>query len=350
MKSWGPAERDRPYGCGTGLKMVPFDGVFTMRRPRSWRNGSGFTLVELLVVVTIIAILIALLLPAVQAAREAARQLQCSNHLKQIGLGVIGYEQTHGMLPAGGYAANNDNTKMVYWGSILVRLLPYLEQQALYDFYDFNSSTSPDAQVYPGTSRKLGSTVIPLYLCPSDQPSAPTLPCGLAKGNYCASGGPTRVLVKSVDPKCQLYSTWNDTAGAAVTEPKYAGPFGRCSYNCRLTEITDGTSNTIYFGEQRPTCFVNAWGGGWAGSNNGNGFSFTTVPMNWNSCDHTGDDACRRYDNNNGACAFRSLHPGGVEFLFGDGTVRFLRETIDFQAYQYLGNKADGKPVDAAKF
>lgn len=113
---------------------------------------------------------------------------------------------------------------------------------------------------------------------------------------------------------------------------------------CRLTEITDGLSNTIFFGEVRP-----AWngdtGGGGHGSCSGNGYTKTTVPINHYSGDisFTGSNGCSWIGSWTTAFGFKSCHPGGAHFVLGDGTVRFLPETVDFQAYQYLGNKADGQ-------
>ena len=300
----------------------------------------GFTLVELLVVITIIGMLIALLLPAVQGAREAARRAQCSNNLKQIGLAVMGYEQSHEMLPAGQYQYDcSGNT--TYGGSVFIRLLPYVEQQPLYDIYDLSSTV--DTQKYPGTSKYLGSTVLPVYICPSDQPSSPfVLGRVMAKANYAASAGPCPVGSKP-GATCDLATSFNMYASGS--DSKMPGPFTRyCGRQCRLTEITDGLSNTIFFGEVRP-----AWdgdtGGGWHGSCSGNGYTKTTVPINYYSGDtsYTGSNGCSWIGSWTTAFGFKSGHPGGAHFVLGDGTVHFLSETVDFQTYQYLGNKADGK-------
>ena len=311
-----------------------------MKKPIASRRG--FTLVELLVVVTIIALLIALLLPAVQMAREAARRMQCGNNLKQLGLATMGYEQAHGTLPAGSNLYDDSGEwNAIYRGGIHLRLLPFLEQQPLYDLFDFNKGI--DGQRYPGTSRPLGATVLSVYVCPSDQPSSPWSATNIAKTNYLASAGP--LPSGNASPTCAMVTLWNRYSTGS--EPNhYPGPFGRCSNYCRLTEITDGLSNTILFGEQRPACNQALEITGWAGSNNTSGYCRTSIPINWNSCDQTGSDGCRRYDYYwSVPNAFRSFHPGGAGFLLGDGSVQFLPETIDFQTYQYLGNKADGKVV-----
>ena len=128
-------------------------------RVRRARPTSAFTLVELLVVIAIIGILIALLLPAVQAAREAARRMQCANNLKQIGLGVHNYHDSHRTFPVIDYPE-------VTWGT---RILPFIEQSALYDEYDMNTvaanySTAPPAAL---KNNQLIQTILPTYVCPS---------------------------------------------------------------------------------------------------------------------------------------------------------------------------------------
>ncbi|HOM18813.1 MAG TPA: DUF1559 domain-containing protein, partial [Thermoguttaceae bacterium] len=114
----------------------------------------------------------------------------------------------------------------------------------------------------------------------------------------------------------------------------------------RESDIVDGLSNTIFFGEVRPQCSVHN-SQGWGSSNNGQGLTATVVPINYNSCsrDAVGSDNCDKYCNWNTELGFKSRHPGGAQFLFGDGSVHFLPETIDHWTYQYLGAKADGNPA-----
>ena len=300
---------------------------------------------ELLVVITIIAMLIALLLPAVQAAREAARKTQCSNNLRQVCLATLGYEQTHGILPAGEYQYDSSGNR-VYGGSILIRLLPYVEQQPLYDLFDL--TTTVDTQKYPNSSKYLGSTVLPLYICPSDQPSTPYSHGGsFAKSNYAASAGPV-TLASNPKAPCALFSQFN--AYASTTGKPVPGPFYRVGgWQCRLNEIGDGLSNTIFFGEIRPAWDGDA--GGWAASCNGSGFTLTTTPINYYSGDTVYDSAkengCSYWGSWCTSFGFKSCHPGGAYFSLGDGTVHFLSEMIDPRVYQYMGDKNDGKAFAA---
>jgi prepilin-type N-terminal cleavage/methylation domain-containing protein len=314
----------------------------------------AFTLVELLVVIAIIGILIALLLPAVQAAREAARRAQCSNNLKQIGLALHNYESATKILPPGAFWSCRDGTRK---GSMLVHILPYIEQQPLYNAFDFKVAVI-DGQKFSTTGAEIGSTVVPPYVCPSDNHkgvidtethSSFSPASRVALHNYTASRGANQLANNS---ECACSNNWNSFASANGIYEDYdnfSGPFTRRCTCTRFSEISDGLSNTILVGEVRPMC---SWhnDNGWATSNNGNGYSSTVIPINFNSCtrDSSTSDNCKRYCNWNTEAGFRSAHPGGAQFLFGDGTVHFLPETIDHANYQALGGKNDGKTVSNA--
>ena len=112
----------------------------------------------------------------------------------------------------------------------------------------------------------------------------------------------------------------------------------------RLSEITDGLSNTILFGEVRPRCSEHARNG-WAMTNDGNGFCTTLIPINYDTCNENAPDPCHRPCNWTTEVGFKSAHPGGAQFLMGDGSVQWLPQSIDHQTYQYLGGKSDGHGV-----
>ncbi|MGE0760970.1 MAG: DUF1559 domain-containing protein, partial [Pirellulaceae bacterium] len=225
-----------------------------IRRPTasvSRQGHRGFTLVELLVVMAVIGILVALLLPAVQAAREAARRMSCTNNLKQIGLAVHSVESMSKQLPPGAVWHPTKEKR----GSIFVYLLPYLEQESLYRHFDLTQMNT-DHAVYPGSSKPLGATILPLLICPSDDSQQYF---GLARHNYAASRGPTTVFVNS---SCRCNHHWQSLATAPLDDPTdFAGPFTRMGTRIKLADVTDGLSNTIFFGEVRPRCSEHARNG-----------------------------------------------------------------------------------------
>jgi prepilin-type N-terminal cleavage/methylation domain-containing protein/prepilin-type processing-associated H-X9-DG protein len=314
------------------------DACEQLSGPRSRR---GFTLVELLVVIAIIGILIALLLPAVQAAREAARRMQCSNNLKQIGLALHNYHDTNKCFPPGAFWYEmNPNWSPLYRGSILIRLLPFVEQQPLYNLFDLKTDT--DNQTDAG-GELLAAKIVPVYVCPSDTGDV-IFNNGPALHNYAASKGPTKHIDNPGRP-CSESDSWNQYALSPYDDPTdFAGPFCRLSVSTSMRDCTDGLSNTIYFGEVRRKCATHTQQG-WSRSNDGNGLTSTQIPINYDSCDDTASNGCGHPANWNTSLGFKSRHPGGAQFLLGDGSVHFLPETIDHWTYQYLGGKADEHTV-----
>ncbi|MGN6543718.1 MAG: DUF1559 family PulG-like putative transporter [Aureliella sp.] len=301
-------------------------------RLRRAGRASAFTLVELLVVIAIIGILVGLLLPAVQAAREAARRMSCTNNLKQLGLAIHNFESTNKTLPPGGVW-----TSKYKRGSIFVYLLPYMEQSSLYNQFDL-SKANIDGMMKADGSGPIGEEIIPTLLCPSDYHE--TRYFGMATFNYAASRGPTEVYE---NPACLCVYPWKSLAQAPMDDPaNFAGPFTRLGTRVRLAQVTDGLSNTLFFGEVRPR-YSEHIRNGWAASNNGNGTCTTLIPINFDTSNDNAPDPCHRSYNWNTELGYRSAHTGGANFLLGDGSVHFVTDSLDHKLYQNLGAKQDGQ-------
>jgi prepilin-type N-terminal cleavage/methylation domain-containing protein/prepilin-type processing-associated H-X9-DG protein len=314
----------------------------------------GFTLVELLVVIAIIGVLVALLLPAVQAAREAARRNTCVNNLKQIGIALHNYESAFGSLPIGTTYASSE-PYYITWAALM---LPYLEQQAAYDRFDFNqpmhSRRSPNEDA-------AASTELPVYTCPTDERSTePILQQGRGESRAIAGGG-TNNPIKSQGLwyTASLGPTAPDACGfCPEPAPSYCcrgcsfgtlsviGPEERCTGKIgdssvgmftrlavayKFSEITDGLSQTIMLGETLPYhCIWNCV------------FcinfplSSTTVPIN-----HMESDSGKRDSTWPRVCGYKSMHPGGANFAMGDASVHFLSESTDYKLFNELGTRAN---------
>jgi prepilin-type N-terminal cleavage/methylation domain-containing protein/prepilin-type processing-associated H-X9-DG protein len=368
------------------------------------KRRSGFTLIELLVVIAIIAVLIGLLLPAVQKVREAAARMKCANNLKQIGLAAHNYESTFGYLPPqygtatspSGAVGSNDASPQAL-------ILPYVEQANKYNQFNFNFKTWNDKELYnPNTGAVVPGAVanpnvnllartqdIPFYLCPSDPSSTQrgSDDSSLANGaqgrlNYFASMGATSTGFLGVPP-------------AGLGKGIFAnGQFtGQILKGATIVSITDGTSNTAMFAEVMrtthpwpavsgvrdntvvildasvkaasiasdadarliPSCA--AGGQPWNSSIKYVGLQFErvlvgttfythTLPPNWNK--KTGNDATQRYNCGDTTIQYfhvaaSSYHTGGVNVCMADGSVRFVRDSIDFFVWQAMGSMAGGE-------
>jgi prepilin-type N-terminal cleavage/methylation domain-containing protein/prepilin-type processing-associated H-X9-DG protein len=307
------------------------------------RRSRGFTLVELLVVIAIIGILVALLLPAVQAAREAARRAQCVNNLKNSCLAILNYETSNRRLPPGRYGCDSNFCTPNSWSrgpSGFVVLLPYLEQEPLFDSIDFNdgpwktpnNAPERDTETPHGANQTLVGTRLSVMECPSDskEPFVEFKTLVEAVGSYAFCSG-------TIGP-----------SGGIGDSTKYTNDgvfqylYGSERYGLPLRKITDGTSNTIFLGETRdghlqPT--RNRWT---AAGRHVDGVRTTDNPMN--SEIDTGWSEVNLYGYKT-VGAFAGRHPGGVQFAFGDGHVELLSEDIALQLYRALSTRAGQETI-----
>jgi len=301
-------------------------------RDRSSR--SGFTLIELLVVIAIIGILIALLLPAVQKVREAANRMSCTNNLKQMGLALHNYHFSHGSFPPGAVPRRAPWT---------VYILPYLELQNLYSQYNFSQNNNAAANEFVRTQ------LVKVYQCPSDAsgPFNPITP---------ESGYTPRVQYmpgsyRGVSGKTVTVDKWFDSQNANESNgPKdYRGTLHVVNVNGlapeRISNITDGTSNTLMVGEyasrdheSRRTFWAYSW----------NQYTMSagmpqrrTLLNDYDACraalGDSGENACKR--------GFASFHTGVINFTLADGSVRPISTNIDLDLFTALCTIAGGEVV-----
>jgi prepilin-type N-terminal cleavage/methylation domain-containing protein/prepilin-type processing-associated H-X9-DG protein len=295
------------------------------------RRRSGFTLIELLVVMAIIAVLIALLLPAVQAAREAARRCQCVNNLVQINIAIQNYESSHEMLPPGVVNPSGpiSSTPTGYHMSWMTQILPYLEQKNAFKKLNFKDGA------YDITNATVRKHVIGSFLCPSDS----FFGGGKIAGNNYAA--------------CH-----NDVE--APIDATNKGVFFLNS-RVRFDDITDGSAFTIFVGEKLGGTADLGWMSGTRGTLRNTGSAINRANagavIGNPSEDDEEDDAERPKPVNTGESSqvlqvggFGSRHPGGSNFAFGDGSVRFIRASVNPKVFRHLGNRADGELVSADTF
>ncbi|MCO6458677.1 MAG: DUF1559 domain-containing protein [Pirellulaceae bacterium] len=331
----------------------------------------AFTLVELLVVIAIIGILVALLLPAVQAAREAARRMQCTNNLKQIALAAHNYHDTYHKFPLnyGTWGGNTYDNPSTSW---LVQILPFMEQQPLYDKIDFRYGLTTDPR-YGGVTG-VGNTVMPTngwvytqplpgYICPSDTHNGKMGSRANMPGSI--NGQAVEYGVTNYKGCAGSNWAWGAFAANGGVLPWTVTPFGNSNNGLdrgngiffrgstpvvsqtKIADVqaVDGTSNTFLAGEAIPRyCTHTHWW--WF-----NGVTATTaVPLNANAvCTNTGNknaDLMSCWGDWPNNYSFMSRHPGGANFAFADGRVTFVPEIVDIRTYQAMGNMMDGVPVD----
>jgi prepilin-type N-terminal cleavage/methylation domain-containing protein/prepilin-type processing-associated H-X9-DG protein len=333
-----------------------------------FKQRGGFTLVELLVVIAIIGILIALLLPAVQAARESARRAQCTNNLKQMGLGIHNYEDAKGKLPAAYSAATG-----LSWH---VNILPYIEQEARFSNFDTTETNITRVDhTAPNRNDPNGLTIPTTYQCPSAPVELTRQPMNAPHN----TNGPTDLIPPNTGSPAAVphYYGVNGPRGSAPFGGNYpaagshegvavatSGIFQRDG-NLRLTDVLDGTSNTMMIAEM-------SW---WVSKSNPPAYG--TRLRSWvrggdeypascptpSSCPQVLPNrpnfvvSCRNVTNPINSIftaplvvpyndvPFGSMHPGGMNACFGDGSVRFLRQSISMGTYRSIASRKGGEAV-----
>jgi prepilin-type N-terminal cleavage/methylation domain-containing protein/prepilin-type processing-associated H-X9-DG protein len=342
---------------------------------RGYRRG--FTLVELLVVITIIGILIALLLPAVQAAREAARRMQCTNNLKQLALALHSYHQASNTLPAGVYHTKTVVTNRHVW---LESLFPYIEAQGIYDQLDFTKPTNvpPNGGAAGLQPRMLQETIFAgCLMCPSDpgaglidnlpDPQYRPGPAGTRTlgASYSLSGGPTAMWPSSPlkgcqkaaasipgDPyyNCKGHPSAPTTLGYSAGMMSYGAPgmfaAGYVAYT--FGDCHDGLTNTFLLGETLPhghphRAYINSLLNVATTNNPPNDLiPYYDVCQGPFTVGSPKENLCQMYAN-----GFNSLHSGGVSMAMADGSVQWINQTIDYVAWNLLGDKNDSLSIPA---
>ncbi|MCS6976800.1 MAG: DUF1559 domain-containing protein [Gemmatales bacterium] len=318
------------------------------------RPPGGFTLIELLVVIAIIAILMALLLPAIQKVREAANKMRCSNNLKQIGIALHSFHNDYGRFPTGGYdwwvgidygqysgqpVMSGAQPRQVPWQTIgwMHQILPYIEFDHIHKMYSIEEWNNPGP---------ISRTPIPIYYCPSRRHAQHISPSGRAMNDYASAIPGFKNWPGDIDP-----FWWGDGYDHnGVIARVHSGDmrnYGRRDIKITFAHIIDGTANTVVVSEKwlRSDRYLgNDWMDdcGWASGWDPDIIRMTAIPLlrdknipPWNVF----NDEWRQ------GFGFGSAHPGGVNALYGDGSVRNVSYNTDEWIWWRLGDRRDGVHV-----
>ena len=339
---------------------------------RNTQRFSGFTLVELLVVIAIIGILVALLLPAVQAAREAARRSQCQNNIRQLAIGILNYESAKKSLPPGGIQQGGLGAGCGAGWTIFI--LPYIEEQALYDKYDFDE---PNEAIKDFNKNGLVNTVVretnvKAYDCPSDEETdlndfpatGPGANVRWNRGSYRGNAGLCTVESSAYwDSPSQQNQKYKSERGPLPgigpiyddpwVTPKVLKDTWSLTSPTKLKDITDGTKSTVLLGEKshiavgiyaqearrRRTFWAYTYPGPYQRS-----LTFLqtrSIISDYGRClavgGDFGDDPCKR--------SWGSLHPGGLNVAMCDGSVQFIPDSIDIFVFGAMSTIANGEVI-----
>jgi prepilin-type N-terminal cleavage/methylation domain-containing protein/prepilin-type processing-associated H-X9-DG protein len=298
------------------------------------KRRCGFTLIELLVVIAIIAILIALLVPAVQKVRETAARLQCANNLKQIGLGMHNYAGVFKALPPSRTTGTVTTAPYFPWQhSWSAALLPYIEQTATFNLYSYKTDWNNPAN-YAAVR-----TPMPVFMCPST-PNGGRFDTTIAAAPACGDYHAINSIKNFVAINCFGLPGLNN-----INDPRIVGAMQRDALT-RFTDITDGTSNTIlvaedagrspFYNQQRQVFDPAGMQGGWA---DGNG----AFSIDGSNPDGSIPGPCAMNCSNNSE--LYSFHTGGVNVVYADGSVHFLRDNIDLCVLAALTTRSGNETV-----